>query len=169
MKKKIWLAGGVICAATLTLCSLSSVAADSQAGSGSDPLVSKSYVDAKMDEVLSNGLTDVQLQKLASQLQSKTVIAGGTSGSSTYAPVEVGKGQIVLGGEGTEFILRTGSIVCYSTSSSGLADITAGKDLIDGAAVMKNHLLVVPRNDGRGVKATQDAWLMIRGEYHILN
>ena len=42
-----------------------------------------------------------------------------------------------------------------------------GGDLQNGVACPSNHLLIVPMSDGRGVKVTEDAILMIKGSYQI--
>ncbi|NLY77571.1 MAG: hypothetical protein GX080_05730 [Tissierellia bacterium] len=88
--------------------------------------------------------------------------------------VEVKAGKILTGKGGTEIILRgspsssktVGKAVIYSTDKDGLSDITAGKDLRNGANVPLNHLLIVPR-DGRGVRAVTDTIYLIKGEYTI--
>ena len=102
-------------------------------GSGSDPLVSKSYVDAK----------------------------------TAYIPVQLTAGQKMIGGAGTEIILRSGIATAIGNSENGIADLTGGADLMTGASVELNHLLLVPRNDGRGITAVTDIWVMVRGEYSV--
>ena len=53
-------------------------------------------------------------------------------------------------------------------SQGGISDITAGADLPAGTNVSTNHLLLVPRDDGRGLTITSDiAYLMIKGAYSI--
>lgn len=127
-------------------------------GSGSDPVVSKSYVDGKITELLT------------------ALEAGGTinvsSGSKAdtsklkYIPVHVGVGQKLIGGEGTELILRVGrSFAVVSTES--LIDITTGTELKDKGELKKNHVVIVPRNDGRGVRVVEDAWFLVKGDYTI--
>jgi len=40
-------------------------------------------------------------------------------------------------------------------------------DLMTGSQVVTNHLLLVPRNDGRGITAVTDIWVMVRGTYTV--
>ena len=153
MKKLILSAMGVaavLCAGMLTV----SLAAAADPGSSADPLVSKSYVDGRIDEVLA---------KLG-------VTSGSTtqSGESTsYTPVSVSAGQSVLGGEGTEIILRSGQAVGLCPGQNGLTNVTNGQEIGQGQALGTNNLIIVPRADGRGVTATTDAWFLIRGSYTI--
>ena len=125
-------------------------------GSQSDPLVSKSYVDKKIEEALgavSEGTT------------------GNTSGGSadTYVPVSATAGGIIIGHEGTEIILRSGSATAFVGGENGLVNATTGAELMNGAAVEKNNILIIPRFDGRGVQAATDAWFIIKGGYEYTN
>ncbi len=153
MKKLILSAIGVaavLCAGMLTV----SLAAAADPGSSADPLVSKSYVDSRIEEVLS---------KLG--VSSGEVAQSGESAS--YTPVSVSAGQSVLGGEGTEIILRSGKAVGLCPGQNGLTNVTSGREVGQGEALGTNNLIIVPREDGRGVTATTDAWFLIRGSYTI--
>ena len=66
---------------------------------------------------------------------------------------------------GTEIVLRAGRATAMGSPLGGLADVTAGKDVQTGQPVSPNHLLIVPRNDGRGLQAVTDCILMVRGPY----
>ena len=85
----------------------------------------------------------------------------------TFQVVSVKKGESLEGNSGTELILRMGEAEIFATASGGLADITAGYDLSDGTAMPANHLLIVPKEDGRGVKAATDCLVMVKGDYVI--
>lgn len=85
----------------------------------------------------------------------------------SYTPVQLAAGQVLIGGEGTEIILRSGIATAIDNGANGVSDITAGLDLMTGADVGLNHLLLVPRDDGRGITAVTEIWVMIRGEYTI--
>ena len=149
MKKSILCGIGVaavLCAGMLTV----SLAASSDPGTGADPLVSKSYVDSRIEEAVS-GLTGSQ---------------NGTQ-TGTYTPVEVTAGQTLLGGEGTEIILRSGKAVGCCPGENGIVDTTTAAELRQNGTVTINHLLIVPRNDGRGVTASTDAWFLVKGSYQI--
>lgn len=111
-------------------------------GSADDPLVTKSYVD--------KALAALGLQ-------------GGGAG---YALVNVSQGQTVTFGASTEVILRAGKAVAV-TGQSGLSDVTDGRDIVNGGKIPANHLLIVPRADGRGLKAETNLVLMVKGAYEI--
>lgn len=88
--------------------------------------------------------------------------------SSSYVPVELQNGQVLLGGEGTEIILRSGSCVTYVSGLNGVVNATTGTDMINNQNVSKNNILIVPREDGRGVMATSDGtWFIVKGDYTI--
>lgn len=114
-------------------------------GSEQDPLVSRSYVDQKVDEAIN--------QKVAQEL--------------AMVVVEVPAGKQIICSAGTEVIVRGGTATVIDTQMGGLADVTGGKDLRKGEQAPANHLLIVPRDDGRGLKATTALILMVRGSYSI--
>lgn len=126
-------------------------------GSNQDPLVSKSYVDAQIKEVMD----------LIGGILSNT---NGSSkgGSLTYEVVNVPAGQNLIGGQSAEIILRGGKGLAITSEMGGLQDITDGVDIYGGQMIPKYHLIIVPRDDGRGVYAETDCVFMIRGEYEIL-
>ncbi len=81
--------------------------------------------------------------------------------------VELSSGQSLIGYSGTEIILRSGDATVIDSELGGLCDVTAGSDLAKGAEVPRNHLLLVPRDDGRGIKVTSNAFIMVRGKFDI--
>ena len=85
----------------------------------------------------------------------------------TYTPIQLTAGQKLIGKEGTEIILSSGEATAIDNGANGISDITAGTDLMTGMQVALNHLLLVPRDDGRGITAVTDIWVMIRGDYEI--
>jgi hypothetical protein len=115
------------------------MAAGDAPGSEGDPVVTKSYVDQKLSE------------------------AGGA-----FTPLEIAEGQKLIGGEGTELILRSGEAKAVSGGSNGIADLTDGQDLADGAPLQANHLLLIPRSDGRGLTALTNIWVLVRGNYTLV-
>lgn len=117
-------------------------------GSQADPIVTKSYVDM----IVSN------LQKY---VDSKS------AGSGNLEVVYLAKGEQLIAENGTEIILRSGVATVIDAPNGGLCDITAGKDLKNGEKISQNHLLIVPRSDGRGVKAETDVVLMVRGSFTV--
>ena len=122
-------------------------------GSEEDPLVSMSYVN------------DVLMPQIRSYVDTKAVEASGQA----YEVVNLKKGQTVIGGQSTEFILRMGTANVVATQKGGLADVTAGTDLANGAGMPANHLLIVPFDDWRGITMQTDGIVMIKGVYSITN
>lgn len=115
-------------------------------GSANDPVVTKSYVDAQIAALKSSG----------------------TGASNvTFEAIFIEAGKKLLGGAGTEIILRTGEASAIDNGVNGISDLTGGKDLTVGCAIEKNHLLLVPRDDGRGISAVTDIWVMVKGSYTI--
>jgi hypothetical protein len=85
----------------------------------------------------------------------------------SYKVLQLQPGQTVIGGEGTEIIVRGGEVTAIDNGANGISDITGGQDLRTGQPCKTNHLLLVPRSDGRGVKASTEAYIMIRGSYTL--
>ena len=98
-------------------------------------------------------------------------ITGITPAGSEFVAVFVSEGGIVYPkGNSLEVILRSGNAVVVSPfENQGLSNITNGTDMANGKSITLNHQLLIPRNDGRGVKiiSTGGAYVMIRGEYII--
>lgn len=117
-------------------------AVSAQPGTEDDPLVSKSYVDAQ-------------------------IAAMKSAAGSNFAVVHVDAGKKVVGGEGTEMIVRAGEAIVYAEGSNGVADLTTGEDLRTGQEAKLNHLLLIPRGDGRGITAGSELYIMVRGSYTI--
>lgn len=120
-------------------------------GTANDPIVTKSYVDQAI-KAMGGG--------------------GGEGGSLKLIVVEVAAGQKLYGGEGAEFIVRTGKAVAFSGDASGIPDLTGAKDLTAGTAIPLNHHLLFPR-EGRGIqlapKEKNSVIVMVRGPYEHVN
>ncbi|WP_312653199.1 hypothetical protein [Aminipila sp.] len=86
---------------------------------------------------------------------------------TSYSPISLTAGQKLIGGEGSEIILRSGEATAIDNGANGVSDLTIGTDLMTGSQVVTNHLLLVPRNDGRGITAVTDIWVMVRGAYTV--
>ncbi len=215
MKKNIIKALGIgTLSATLLI---TTVYATGTAGSSDDPLVTKSYVDTKINNALSGvtggsgagtltdeqekelvetitkqvlAIVEVNLESKGDELTDETkayidnavvsaindyaedgqidVGTGTGSSSVNYVPVELQNGQVLIGDEGTEIILRSGSAVSYVNSENGIINASNGEEYMEGVNIPKNNMLIVPRNDGRGVRATSNStWFIVKGGYTI--
>jgi hypothetical protein len=138
-----------ICLAALLCVAMTAAvrAANAAPGSETDPVVTKSYVDKQIAEAL--------------------VPQPYGAGGGAFVPVEVAAGRQLIGGAGMEIILRSGEAAIVSGESNGVSDLTGGLDLTADAPVQPNHLLLVPRDDGRGIAARSDLWVMVRGPYTL--
>ncbi len=166
-------------------------AAGTQPGSELDPLVTKSYVDAKIAALGGSvstplpGGTGVPVDNAAvTQLQTDvgelthfiidaltgvdTLNARMNAVDSGFVVVEVQAGKTVLLSGGAELIVRSGKAVAIQGTYGGLADVTSGADVLNGKPIVNQHLLISSRSDGRGIKLnTQTAYLLIRGGYTV--
>lgn len=160
MTKKMKL--GMIMLATLVVGS-SVYAAKGDAGSSNDPLVTKSYVDSKVTQLQKT----VEVQASMIDLLTQEINNMGKEESSSYEVVTVPAGQSIVGKQGTEIIVRSGNGQVLASEGGGLQDMTEGTDLLGGSEIPKYHLVIIPREDGRGIYATKDLIVMVRGGYNI--
>ncbi|MBB6670618.1 hypothetical protein [Cohnella nanjingensis] len=137
--------------------------ADSQQstpGYSDDPIVTKSYVDQKVAELVKQ-----ELDKIGAGTGS-----GGASSSAKLEVVTVPFGKKIIVEDGGELIIRAGKAIAYSTDANGLSDMTDGLDIAPGKAVGNNHLILFPRG-GRGVEADpkqkNGLTVLVRGKYLI--
>ena len=110
-----------------------------------------------------DGVADAYAQEVESLMGTSS---GSGTASSVFSVVTVKAGQQLLGSTGCELLLRSGSATCVAASAPGLVDSTEGSTLASGGAVQPNHLYLITA-DGRGLKATADATVMVRGSYTI--
>ena len=155
-----------------------SIAALGEAGSETDPIVTKSYVEkriAELDKKMADAsklqadanklLVEQQMATVQGQLEA-LIKASGSSGAE-FKLIQVKNGDVITLGEGSQFILRAGLAKAIAGAGGGLSDLTEGKDLGTDKDITSNHLLLVPKEDGRGVKILYDSWVMIKGSYQI--
>lgn len=125
----------------ITLCALCLifVAASyaAQPGTEADPLITKSYIESVVYP------------------------------NTRFQVVEVKAGKSLIASAGTEMILRMGTCSVIGTDKGGLSDVTMGFDLANGITVQGNHHLICPLDDGRGLIASTDCLIMVKGKYEI--
>lgn len=160
-----------------------------QPGSDTDPLVTKSYVDQQIARLSSQigssgsgtGTVDTgtiaQLQTDVGDLtkfiidaltEIETLRAKVSSLEAGFAVVELKAGQKLLLSGGSEAILRNGSATALKGINGDLLiDASAGKDLVEGTAIPLQHILIASRNDGRGLLAKSQCYVLVRGAYTI--
>ncbi len=115
-----------------------------------DPLISKSYFDKKIEEL---------------EEKIKNSQGSAASGAVAFKPLNFSAGDTIIFKEGTEFILRSGEAKIIDPTGNGLADITNGSNLINGSVLPTNHNVLCPRSDNRGIYCDTEVWVMIKGSY----
>ncbi|HEY8362994.1 MAG TPA: hypothetical protein VIK77_08940 [Tissierellaceae bacterium] len=127
-------------------------------GSEADPLVSKSYVEKRIEELMK--YIDEKLKG-----SSSSVVEG------VWVVVEVPKGKSLICYGGTEIILRSGKATAISVIKNGIengiTDVTAGRDLKMDEEIVENHLIIIPRTDSRGAYAVTNTFWLVKGDYEI--
>lgn len=152
-------------------------------GTVGDPLVTKSYVDqansnllSQVQQIIENNEQEAQpavttnMTEIYQYIDEHLAVASvqGVQVSDGFKVVEVEAGQSLIGEEGTEIILRHGNAVAIANAAGeGLSDVTIGKAITGGKNIEIDHLLIVPRADGRGLSVSQKSYIMVKGNYII--
>lgn len=89
------------------------------------------------------------------------------AGGDKFVALEALADQRIILGAGTEFVLRSGKALAIKGELGALVDLITGKDLDAGAGVPVNHLILSPRDDNRGVRMSEDSWVLIKGYYTL--
>ena len=136
---------------------------------GEDPLVTLSYID----EVLKPQLKAEIMKEVAALIDQSYTLPASSEG---FEVVHLYLGQTLTASSSLEFILRAGecnAVVYLDVNISngvGLSDLTAGSEITNGQRVTKNHYIIIPRADGRGISITSaEAYVMVRGEYEVVS
>ena len=154
--KKNGIRGSILVLGVITIL-LGTTVVFSEPGSEEDPLVSLSYLEKRMEQF--KYYVDEKLDKIST--------GSGNDVSNNLEVVEIMSGQSIIGKNGTEIILRSGRAKIIAGKLGGLSDVTEGKDLGMDKLVPLNHLLIIPRDDNRGVLAITEAIFLVKGEYEI--
>ena len=142
-------------------------------GSDGDPLISLSYFDSKIKELkkeitetLSKDLNE-KFEKTEKQIENSLdeIKENGVSSPSTFEVVNVAENETLICDAGTEIIVRSGKFTAVGGTTGGVSDVTAGKDLVTDEVIVNNHLLIIPKNDGRGITSKIAGAVMIKGNY----
>lgn len=139
-------------------------------GDENDPLVTQSYVDSQINEIKTYFEEKINiLNTNVDQLKANLGNSQGGTSTAAYELVSLKNGQKLICGSGTELILRAGYASSIGSVEGGLADVTSGVDIEGNKDIPRNHLLIIPRNDGRGIvaKAPNNTIVMIKGSYNI--
>ena len=150
-------------------------------GSEQDPLVTASWVEAKLD-AFAQALKNEQLerQKLEDRMKQLDGVerplplqpeepVQKVELAPVYTVVVVAAGKKMLPGEGTEFILRSGRArAVVPIEETGLANLTTGQNLNDGDPIGRDQLILCPRDDGRGIITETESIFLVKSKYRII-
>lgn len=171
-------------------------ASGAEPGTASDPIVTKSYVDQRLTEIIqliqtqqastsnsnNNNTTnpiitspiavngDIDLDQLALLVDFllKENLADAQLSTNMFVPVLAPAGTLLYPAQdGLEVILRSGNSSVVS-GVNGITDLTTGDDLTNTQSIPINHYLVIPRTD-RGILVETDSWFLLKGPYTITN
>jgi hypothetical protein len=171
MRQKLLLGGTLIVAMMAGAFFLGRAQAGTNApGSPADPLVTKSYVDqvaagfaTKTEVQQALQAASAATQSASSALQAAQSAAAQVESALSFRVMTIPAGQKLVGGAGAEIVLRSGTAKIVGSAAGGVLDTSAGRDAANGETAPANHLLVVPRADGRGLLAVTDTIVMVRG------
>ena len=146
-------------------------------GTQEDPLVSRSYLEQRLSQIIGTELSDEILDNIIQtvianvmfQLQSTLNITQAPPSTEIFqfTPVFLEAGTILIGHTGTELIIRGGVVQAYVYGTDGIVNVTRGIEHFADDILAHNELLLIPRRDARGIRILSDAWVMIRGGYSI--
>jgi len=157
--------------------------------SSEDPLISLSYLmnifkpeiekdykekNAELESTVASLENKITL--LEQKLENTTVTPPAETTPEDDAPsaqfevIELTWGEALYAVSACEIILRAGEAYCIAPDATqGLANLTTAAEIYNGQPLTKNHHLLIPRGDGRGLMAnSQSVFIMVRGEYKIV-
>jgi len=160
----------IIISSVLAATMLTGIIIAATPGSSSDPLITLSYFEQKMEdlqeelkELIEKGSKDKEEEK-TEEIEKPEI----DTSAFIFKIENLKAGSTLKCGEGTEFIIRTGEMKAVASASGGLSDVTEGANIDGDTVVPKNHHIVVPRDDGRGLNVVTGGAIMIKGNYEII-
>lgn len=155
-------------------------AASNDPGTITDPLVTKGYVDQAIEKITKQvesitgqkGSTTQptnisEIYKYIDDKLAGTNVTGGSS-SEGFVVLDLAPGKKIIGEISCELIVRSGEVKAIGNDvGDGISNVTEGKDIKDGEIVPNNHLLIIPRSDGRGLFIEKKSFVMVRGKYTL--
>ena len=131
-------------------------------GSEQDPLVTKSWVEARLDAFAPGEAARPPSARPDEPVQI-------VEPAPVYTVVVVDAGKKMFPGEGTELILRSGRAkAMVPVEGNGLANLTTGRNLEDGDPIERDQLILCPREDGRGIITETETVFLVRSKYRIV-
>jgi len=153
LKRPVFLILAILAVALLLGAALAGATGTGEPGTVDDPLVTRSYVDARINSALS-----AQVDEALKTYAEKYMV---------WKVINLSPGQQLEGKAGTEIIVRAGNTVVIDAVGSGIPDLTGGINVSAHQTVSLDHLLIIPRTDGRGISARTRSVVMYKGEVQI--
>ena len=133
-----------------------------------DPLVSLSYVNSELEKLKTQ--LKSEMEAYVREEIAKNSVGGGDSNQVVFTTETLNAGQKIVTLGACDVILLTGSAkaVC-PTDSQRLTDKTTETSIPNNGDIIKNHYILLPKADGRGICCTSSGTeIMIKGEYKII-
>lgn len=90
------------------------------------------------------------------------------SDGTVWQVVKVDPGIRVLASDTGEIVLRSGTArVIGNEHNEGLSDLTSGSEIKNGELIIKDHYLLIPRGDGRGIITETVCYIIYKGLYYM--
>lgn len=140
--------------------------------SSKDPLISLSYLTDTFRPSLEREFTDKieALEKKIDSMASSVPASGSSQETTGYEVVFLHAGDCLYAASACDIMLRSGSAVCIAPDATqGIADYTDAAELLNGENLIINHMCLIPRADGRGIRAVTDIYILVQGAYTIVN
>jgi len=90
------------------------------------------------------------------------------SDGTVWQVVKVDPGIRVLASDTGEIVLRSGTArVIGNEYNEGISDLTSGIELKNGELLVKDHHMLIPRGDGRGIITETVCYIIYKGLYYM--
>ena len=142
----------------------------------SDPVISLSYLKQYIQTMVNPQINTLQakIDAMEAELEILRQVDSSYDPSSAsleqYTVLHVMQGTVVNASAACDIMLRAGEAeaVVPESAQGNLSDYTVGAEIGDGEAIPLNHMILIARGDGRGIRVLSgEAYIMIRGEYTV--
>ena len=151
--------------------------------SSEDPIISLSYLtdifkplvlrelETKIDTKIAEAVKNIPAsQPTEPSVPSPSQPDDGEEAQTGYTVIELNKDDELYASDACDIMLRSGKASCIAPDpKQGIADYTDATEILNGQPLVKNHMCLIPRGDGRGVIAeSESVFIMVRGEYIVV-
>lgn len=141
-----------------------------------DPVISLSYLKQYIQTMVNPQINTLQakIDAMEAELeilrQEDSSFDPSSASLEQYTVLHVMQGTVVNASAACDIMLRAGEAeaVVPESAQGNLSDYTVGTEIADGQAIPLNHMILIARGDGRGIRVLSgEAYIMIRGEYTV--